>query len=80
MIVIYLCFTFTSYACSIPDPTSDTVIVTGGVLQQFNVSRYGREGWLEELPQLRHGRQEHGCGGYVSGEDMVCMVVTEYLG
>ena len=41
------------YACSIPDPASDTVIVTGGGLLSTNtVSRYGRAGWLEDSTVL----------------------------
>ena len=33
--------------------------------------RYGRAGWLEDLPSLNMGRLHHGCGSYVSGGDMV---------
>ena len=36
------------------------------------VSRYGRAGWLEDLPSLNVGRSNHGCGSYVSaGGDLV---------
>ena len=85
-------------ACSIPDPSSATVIVTGGAFTLDTVSRYSlhctvlyvlyctviyctvlwctlsryrREGWVEDLPPLNVGRYEHGCGSYVSGGDMV---------
>ena len=77
-------------ACSIPDPSSATVIVTGGAftLDTVNryctvlyctvlyctVSRYGLEGWVEDLSPLNVGRSRHGCGGYVSDGDMVSTV------
>ena len=60
------------YACSIPDPSSATVIVTGGFYYALDtVSRYGLEGWLEDLPPLNVGRSRHGCGSYVSDGDLV---------
>ena len=47
--------------------------MTGGVYETRNevgkVSRYGIEGWQEDLPQLNIGRVRHGCGSYVSGGD-----------
>ena len=40
------------------------------------VSRYGRTGWVEDLPPLvTTGRTNHGCGSYVSGGDMVSMII-----
>ena len=37
-------------ACSIPDPSSATVLVTGGFYTPGNiVSRYGRDGWMTVL-------------------------------
>ena len=67
---------FYRLACSIPDPSSATVLVTGGWPTFATVSRYGLEGWLEDLPPLNVGRREHGCGSYVSGGDLVS---DEYL-
>ena len=75
-------------ACSIPDPSSATVVVTGGYNTLNTVSRYrredctvlycavlfcryGLEGWREDMPLLNVGRWDHGCGGYVSGGDLV---------
>ena len=85
-------------ACSIPDPSSATVLVTGGFYTPGNivsrygrdgwrtvlycivlyctalyctVSRYGSDGWLEDLPSLNVGRAYHGCGSYVSDRDLV---------
>ena len=59
------------YACSIPDPSTASVIVTGGRDTRTTVSRYGEQGWLEDLPKLNVGRDNHGCGSYMSGPDMV---------
>ena len=77
------------YACSIPDPSSATVLVTGGYYTLNTVSRYctvlycncryGLEGWLEDLPPLNMGRYYHGCGGYVSGGDLVSAVHSYLL-
>ena len=63
-----------SDACSIPDPSSATVLVTGGYYTAKTVSRYAREGWVEDLPPLNVGRSMHGCGSYVSGGDLVSTV------
>ena len=30
------------------------------------VARYGIDGFMEDLPSLVVGRQEHGCGSYLS--------------
>ena len=64
-------------ACSIADPDSGTVIVTGGYNSGGgtgnlnNVSKYGVNGWIENLEPLNFGRDGHGCGSYVSGEEKV---------
>ena len=39
-------------ACSIPDPSSATVLVTGGYYTMNTVSRYGRDGWLKDCTVL----------------------------
>ena len=69
---------FLRAACSIPDPSTGTVLVTGGITSGYQtldaVSRYGLQGWLEELPPLNKGRYGHGCGSYVSDGDMVSKV------
>ena len=71
----------TRSACSIPDPSSSSVVVTGGSDGHHagvdTVSRYGSGGWLEDLPHLTVGRQYHGCGGYAGRGGLVS---TEYLG
>ena len=68
-----------SAACSIPDLSSDSVIVTGGSETMSTVSRYGFLGWVEDLPSLVVGRDGHGCGSFIGGDGTqvsgVCSVV-----
>ena len=48
-----------------PDLTSDSVIITGGLdTMSTTVSRYGVLGWVEDLPDLVVGRGAHGCGSF----------------
>ena len=54
-------------ACSIPDPDTDTVVVTGGSSAPAAVTRYSWAGWVAELAPLLVPRYRHGCGTYVSG-------------
>ena len=85
------------YACSIPDPSTASVIVTGGRDTRTTVSRYiqqgctvlyctvlycryGEQGWLEDLPKLNVGRDNHGCGSYMSGPDMVRILCGHSVG
>ena len=56
-----------SDACSIPDPDTDTVLVTGGYKTPTIVSRYGKEGWREDFSSgLKTGRYRHGCSSFLS--------------
>jgi hypothetical protein len=59
------------YACSMPDLTSDSVIITEGDYTMSTVSRYGVLGWVEDLPSLVVGRVDHGCGSYFRGDSQV---------
>ena len=64
---IYL--TITSYACSIPDLSTDSVIITGGYHYKQIVSRYDSLGFVEDLPSLLSERVSHGCGAYYRDSD-----------
>ena len=55
------------YACAIPDPDTNTVVITGGILTGNTVSVYSVQGWQEDLPPLNIGRYRHACAGYTSG-------------
>ena len=64
-------------ACAIPD--GDSVIMTGGYNYSSGgndsltrVSRYTREqGWVEDLPELLIGREDHGCASYTKDDEKV---------
>ena len=56
------------YACAIADEVTNTVILTGGFLDEtgHRVSRYNRNGWISpDLPNLNQGRWHHACGTFV---------------
>jgi len=59
----------TSYACSIPDLSTDSVIITGGYHNKQIVSRYDSLGFVEDLPSLLSERVSHGCGAYYRDSD-----------
>ena len=54
-------------ACAIPDPDTDTVVITGGLSSQNTVSMYSDQGWQADLPNINIGRYGHACAGYMSG-------------
>ena len=49
------------------------MIITGGMYTLRTVSRYGTDGYMEDLPSLNQGRYGHGCGVYIddSGEKVI---------
>ena len=63
-------------ACSIPDPDTDTVIITGGYrgVGGFSIkaSLYNTTGFMKNLGTLNHGRANHGCTSYISKNKRVC--------
>ena len=63
-----------SFACSIPDYDSDTVVLTGGI-DDYNsidtVQRYGLNGLVEYLPSMKEARSYHGCGYYYKDGERV---------
>ena len=56
-------------ACSIS--LSDAVIITGGSKTLNIVSRYDKDGWVEDLPRLKVGRVGHGCSHFSSEGEQV---------
>ena len=58
-------------ACSIKDDESDTTLVIGGNFTERTVSRYNRNGWLEDLPPINHGRRSHSCSNFVKNSEKV---------
>ena len=64
-------------ACSI-SRVDDVIITGGGVTRKVNrkiVSRYNKNGWVEDLPSLRVGRGGHGCAQFLSGGDKVRLTI-----
>ena len=65
-------------ACSIPDPETDTVIITGGNYPGYPPSRatsvYNEDGWVEDLINLNYPRRYHGCTSYVADKKRVTNV------
>merc|ERR1719270_3365857 len=66
----------TEYACSIPDKTTNSLIITGGWNTLHRVSRYSTAGFLEDLPDLNEGRASHGCGAYQREDGTPVFLVT----
>ena len=62
-------------ACSIS--LGDEVAVTGGHGVGYvdrdltTVSRYNKEGWVEDMPSLIKGRDSHGCTRFISEGEQV---------
>ena len=62
-------------ACSIPGP--DSVVLTGGSgLVSSKVSRYTRQGWVEDLPDMSLGRMNHGCAAFIQDNEQVDIYVS----
>ena len=62
-------------ACSIPDPETDTVIITGGnydtIPRNRITSLYNEDGWVLNLGNLKYPRRFHGCTSYVANKKRV---------
>ena len=61
-------------ACSIPDPETDTVVITGGNLNSpmyRRASLYNENGFVKNLGNLTYRRQHHGCTSYVADKKRV---------
>ena len=67
-----------SESCAIPDLESEAVYLTGGGFSFYSasVTKYGVEGFLEDLPALNTGRKSHGCSGYLDTDNAWILVVV----
>ena len=76
-------------ACSIPDPETDTVIITGGCHTCHNCysfwahcylsSLYNENGFVEPFGKLNHARKYHGCTSYIADNKRVYAIFVLYL-
>ena len=66
-----LMLNYNSYACAIPDPDLQRVIITGGYYTLNTVSVYRVEGWIEDLEPLGQGRYDHACASFLSAGERV---------
>ena len=48
--------------------TGGEFIANGEVHISTQVSKYSTSGWIENLPELQEGREDHGCGYYYNGD------------
>ena len=60
-------------ACSIPDPETDTVIITGGYNDSpwRRTSVYNENGFVENLGDLNYPRFLHGCTSFIADNKRV---------
>jgi len=68
-------------ACSIPDPETDTVVITGGYYyssSQKNTSVYNENGFVEDLGDLNNQRSYHGCTSYIADKKRIFLVTGGY--
>ena len=87
MYILFIYVLYFSGACTIE--LNDKVVVTGGVStgnyfsEDYYVRRlvsvYNIGGWLEDLPDLNIGREQHGCGHYVDNNNNMVIINHSYL-
>ena len=58
-------------ACAIPDEKTESVIITGGYRSPRIVKRFNLKGFVENLPNMLTGRENHGCAGYHQDDRLV---------
>ena len=65
-----------SRSCGVEDYRNGSIILIGGVIPSGpntgfavrTVSRYGRQGFMEHLPNISESRHSHGCAGYYNDQ------------
>ena len=74
IIVNILCF---REACGIQH--DDVFIITGGRYTMEIVSKYGKNGWVKDLPKLQTGRLYHGCGHFFSAMNELVKLIIQKM-
>ena len=72
--VLYDCFRW--YACSIE--LKEMVILTGGT-KENKVTVYNNDGFVEDWPELKTGRFNHGCGHFINTDNKVVRHIDPFL-
>ena len=72
--VLYDCFRW--YACSIE--LKEMVILTGGT-KENKVTVYNNKGFVEDWPELKTGRFNHGCGHFINTDNKVVRHIDPFL-
>ena len=58
-------------ACSVQEEENDAILVIGGNFTEKIVSKYNRNGWVEDLPSINDGRRSHSCSNFVRNSERV---------
>ena len=74
-----------SHSCGIADPRQNFLYLTGNYIYVTDdtykgVTKYGAEGYLEDLPLLNIGRAYHACAGYYDTHGHFVLVVVGGMG
>ena len=87
MLTIKYCVNFNSDsdACAIPDPDNEEVIITGGYYNTIieggtrtRVTVYTKDGYQRDLADLRQGRYNHACTGFIYEENKVILEYNHF--
>ena len=55
-----------------------SVILTGGEYSRTTVSEYGEAGFIRYLPDLKQGREAHGCSHYEDAQGRKVNIDTNF--
>ena len=77
-ILIFVNFKSDRRACAIPDPDNEEVIFTGGWYTRTRVSVYNKAGHQRDLANLKQGRYQHACSGFIYGEKRVIIESNDF--
>ena len=64
------------YHCAIE--TEEAVVLTGGYVSMFLVTKYNIEGEAEDLPNLIYGRCNHACGEVTRSDGSIVSLGMEH--
>ena len=64
------------YHCAIE--TEEAVVLTGGYVSMFLVTKYNMEGEAEDLPNLIYGRCNHACGEVTRSDGSIVSLGMEH--